>query len=626
MNTIRPGMLVYWRDSPAVVMELKGLTEAILRLVDSNKTGIAHVTELTTSPPSEQPTSRHHLLAKDKEWDKALERYELIKPLLENPQRTSEDVINVARTANKSTVTIYRWINRFNETGLVSSLLRAPRGDKGSPRIDVETQQIIDQQIESFFLKKERPSVSQLYERIKHECYSIDIQPPHRNTVYSRVRDIEGRKAVSRRYSPKQAREAYEPVTGKFPDADYPNAVIQIDHTKVDVIVVDEEHRLPIGRPFLTIGIDVATKMISGFCMTLDPPSALSAGLCIAQSVGRKEHWLAKRDITAEWPFYGKMSKIHVDNAKEFSGGMLLRACENHGITHELRPKGQPNYGPHVERAFRTFMEECHRLPGTTFSNISKKLEYDSEGNACLTLSELDLWFTVYIVHCYHHKKHRGICDIPPIKLYNQYVHGTSERLGVGLPAPIGDEEKFKLDFTPYVERTIQRSGVVIDNVHYYSPVLRKWINAKEPGAKQKKKFIFARDPRDISVVYFLDPDSESYVPIPYLNNTRPAVSLWELRAVIKKVREDEAYQVDEEVIFQGIKRMREIEESAVEKTRLAKQQRATEKRKRRMSARRTGWQNIHPTEKVDEVVTDTYTEQEDDLDVIEPFNDIQVK
>ncbi|MFP3467911.1 transposase, partial [Leifsonia sp. SIMBA_070] len=65
---------------------------------------------------------------------------------------------------------------------------------------------------------------------------------------------------------------------------------------------------------------------------------------------------MAKHDIAAEWPIYGKMQKIHVDNAKEFRGNMLTRACQQHGIILEYRPKGQPNYGPHVERAFRTFM------------------------------------------------------------------------------------------------------------------------------------------------------------------------------------------------------------------------------------------------------------------------------
>jgi hypothetical protein len=40
-------------------------------------------------------------------------------------------------------------------------------------------------------------------------------------------------------------------------EAPAPLSVVQIDHTKVDVTVVDPTTRLPIGRPTLTLAIDV---------------------------------------------------------------------------------------------------------------------------------------------------------------------------------------------------------------------------------------------------------------------------------------------------------------------------------------------------------------------------------
>ncbi|MGC4009422.1 MAG: DDE-type integrase/transposase/recombinase [Pseudomonas sp.] len=623
MKSIRPGQLVYWRNQPAVVLELKGFSDAILRTVDGGRTEVVNVADVTMGPTSADTHQRLHLMAKDKEWDKAVERYELIRPLLSLSTRETQDVQRVADEAGKSLTTVYRWLNRFEETGLVSSLLRTPRSDKGGQRLDDEVEQIIALQIQSYYLKQERPSVLKLYRRIKHECQEVDLVPPHKNTIYARAREIEQREMLRKRYSPRSAREKFEPLRGSFPGADYPNAVVQIDHTKVDVIVVDEEHRLPIGRPYLTLAIDVATKMVTGFRMTLDPPGASSAGLCIAHAVIRKEHWLAKRDIHAEWPVYGKMNKIHVDNAKEFRGNMLTRACQQHGIILEFRPRGQPNYGPHVERAFRTFMEECQSLPGTTFSSVQAKVDYDSEGRACMTLSELEQWFTVFVVYCYHHRAHKGINEIPPIKLYHQYVHGSASQPGVGLPAPIEDEESFRLDFTPFVERTVQRHGVVIDGIHYYAPILRRWVVSKGPDGVKTRTFIFARDPRDISVVYFLDPETLTYSPVPYLNNTRPAISLWELRAAVAQLRENPINHVDEDMIFQGIRKMREIEEAAVQKTRLARQQRATEKRKRRMAERRNGWSGVHTSASPVPASEDVSASWGDGD--IQPFNDIQL-
>lgn len=627
MKTIRPGQLVYWRNTAAIVIELKGLTDAILRIVDSSTIELAHVTDLTLSPISGEPSQALHLFSTDKNWSEVVERYETISPLLKPARRQLQDVQVVAKKLGVSIPTIYRWIKRFEESGLVSSLLRSSRSDKGKQRLNENLELIIDQQINGFFLKKERPSVVKLYNEIKNKCKIENLSPPHINTIHARIGKVDEREKLSKRYSSKQAREKHDPHRGKFPDADYPNAVVQIDHTPVDVIVVDEEHRLPIGRPYLTLAIDVATKMVTGFRMTLDPPGALSAGLCIAHAVKRKESWLAKRDILAEWPIYGKMNKIHLDNAKEFRGNMLTRACEQHGIILEHRPKGQPNYGPHVERAFRTFMGECHSIQGTTFSNVQARMEYDSEGKACMTLEELELWFTVFVVYCYHHRRHKGINDIPPIKMYYQFVHGTATQLGIGVMAPLEDEENFCLDFTPYLERTIQQGGVLINHVHYYAPVLRRWIGTVDKRTNKGRQFIFAYDPRDISVVYFLDPETKTYSPIPYLNSTRPAISLWELRAVLSRLKEDPVNHVDEEMIFKGIRMMRAIETAAIEKTRLAKQRRATEKRKIRMAERRKGWIGIHKTKSIyDPTTPESESLPSDSIDDdIQPFSDIQL-
>lgn len=622
MKTIRPGQLVYWHDQAAIVLELKGFSEAILRTVNDSRTEIGHVRDIRLHPASSQRKAASHLLAAKKEWNKALERYEIIRPLLENPQRETGDIRQIAKAAGKSLPTVYRWLKRFEETGLVSTLLRPERSDKGNSRLNEEVSDIISTQIGTHFLKKERPSVAEVYQVIKEKCIDDDLPYPCRNTVYARVRALEQREVLNRRYSSKQAREKYEPLKGKFPGADFPNAVVQIDHTPVDVIVVDSEHRLPIGRPYLTLAIDVATKMVTGFHMTFDPPSSSSAGLCIAHAVSQKEHWLAKRDLLAEWPIFGKMQKIHVDNAKEFHGQMLKRACEEHGIILEHRPKGLPNYGPHIERAFRTFMKKCQTLEGTTFSNVQSKLDYDAEGRASLTLEELELWFTIYVVFQYHHKRHKGNKNIPPINAYHQFIHGSATQPGIGLPAPIEDEEKFRLDFTPYFNRTVQRDGIVLDHIRYYAPTLRRWIESVDPVTQKKRTFIVARDPRDISVVYFFDPDTRSYCPIPYLDSSQPAISLWELKASVKKILESPASEVNESTIFAGAKKMRAIEAAGVEKTRLARQRRATEKRALKKTERRKGGLGIHTKNVPQPVVVHQLSEEAFDDD-LQPFDDI---
>jgi len=64
------------------------------------------------------------------------------------------------------------------------------------------------------------------------------------------------------------------------------------------------------------------------------------------------------------------------------------------------------------------------------------------------------------------------------------------------------DEFRLRMDFMPYVERSVKPYGLVVDQVTYYADVLRPWINVVDPKHKGHK-FIVRRDPRDISIVYF---------------------------------------------------------------------------------------------------------------------------
>ena len=93
---------------------------------------------------------------------------------------------------------------------------------------------------------------------------------------------------------------------------------VQIDHTVVDVIVVDERHRLPIGRPYVTVAIDVCSRCILDLVVTLEAPSALSVGLCLAHAVTDKRPGLERLEVECDWPMAGKPRQVDVANASEF--------------------------------------------------------------------------------------------------------------------------------------------------------------------------------------------------------------------------------------------------------------------------------------------------------------------
>jgi putative transposase len=184
------------------------------------------------------------------------------------------------------------------------------------------------------------------------------------------------------------------------------------------------------------------------------------------------------------------------------------------------------------------------------------------------------------------------------------------------LPDRLLDESRLRLDLMPYEERTVQPHGLVIDGIQYYDDVLRPWINALEPGdstGKRKRKFIVRRDPRDISQVYFFDPQLKQYFTIPYRNTTHPPISVWELREARRKLKEDGLKAVNEDLIFKAYNRLRALEDEAIKET----------KKARRAAQRRRLHQQIEPPEVA--ASTELNAMPVDNLDDIEPFDEIEV-
>ena len=112
-----------------------------------------------------------------------------------------------------------------------------------------------------------------------------------------------------------------------------PLELYQIDHTLVDVIVVDEVDRRPIGRPWLTVVIVVATRMIAGYYLSFDHPSSTSVALALSHAALPKDKYLRRFDLTTEWPVMGLLARVHLDNAEEFHARALERGCQEYGIS-----------------------------------------------------------------------------------------------------------------------------------------------------------------------------------------------------------------------------------------------------------------------------------------------------
>ncbi len=446
----------------------------------------------------------------DEAWERARRRAEIISPLAQSETVGHEAADMAAQALGLSRRQVYVLIRRARQgSGLVTDLVPGQSGGgKGKGRLPEPVERVIHELLQKRFLTKQKRSLAAFHREVTQVCKAQKLRVPARNTVALRIASLDPRKVIRRREGQDAARDL-QGVGGEPPAVTAPLEQVQIDHTVIDLIVVDDRDRQPIGRPYLTLAIDVFTRCVLGMVVTLEAPSAIdhtvidlivvddrdrqpigrpyltlaidvftrcvlgmvvtleapsavSVGLCLVHVACDKRPWLEGLNVEMDWQMSGKPLLLYLDNAAEFKSEALRRGCEQHGIRLDYRPLGQPHYGGIVERIIGTAMQMIHdELPGTTFSNPDQRGDYDSENKAALTLRELERWLTL-AVGTYHGSVHNGLLQ-PPAARWAEAV------ARVGVPAVVTRATSFLVDFLPILRRTLTRTGFVIDHIHYYA-------------------------------------------------------------------------------------------------------------------------------------------------------------
>lgn len=570
MKYINIGSVVTYKNRKVTIQKFLDFEKVIIQDSINRELDVAQISELDLESDSEiDPVYLDSI--NDEDWKLACERFAIIKPLIEAERKMQLEVnktVLVKELAKKHNVgysTIYRWLASYNTTNLVSSLVPfKPDGGRGKSRISNEVDQIIEDTIDNFYANGQLNSQVNTAIEVIRLCKNAGLNPPHPNTVYNRIKSSDSKNILNKRLGYSIVSQTIDATPGEFQEAKFPLDMFQIDHTVLDVIVVSEEDRTPMGRPYITVAIDVFSKMVAGFYISMDPPGSLGTGICISNAILPKEDICFKYNLKSKWPVWGIMKNIHLDNAKEFKSKMLIKNSEEYNFVINWRPKGKARYGAHIERYLGTLSKKIHALPGTTFESFKNRRNYDSEARATMTLSELEKWLHIQIVDIYHNEKHSGL-KMSPLMKFNEGILGSGKNHGIGIPLMKMNPDKVRLDFLPHIERTIQRTGVVIDHFRYYSEIFRSYLfdNARS-GNSTETNYIFKRDPRDITKIYFLDTKEARYIIIPAADLRRNEISLWEWRAAIKKANEQyPKCEITEQIIFDAHNRLRAIEENS---------------------------------------------------------------
>ena len=405
--------------------------------------------------------------------------------------------------------TVTKWIQQYREADCnINALLdrHALKGNRET-RLHPDIEDLIDQLIYDLYLTPERRSIKTVLGDINDQ---IDISNlgriesehlPHvgYECLKARIFELDAYDVYAARYGIRAASVKFR-STGEGARAELPLERAAIDHCRLDLFVVDEETGLPLGRPWLTVILDECTRVILGYSLSFDEPSALTVMRALRHAMLPKDDM---DDVNNPWPTWGVIRTLVVDNGPEFHGFSLDHAAGQFGTTVQTCPRRKPWYKGKIERYFRTLQSDLiSGIPGRTFSNIMEKGDYDSSKHALISLGTLNRILRIWTVDIYHQRRHTTLGESPVAKWAR-----LIDKVDRHLP---DSAEWVDAAFGKRDHRVLGHQGIQFDSLFYNSSDM---ASLRHRHGDRITVEIVTND-EDVGHLYVLCPDTGEYIKV----------------------------------------------------------------------------------------------------------------
>lgn len=537
----------------------------------------------------------------------AWRRYELLLPLLKKPRgdRTRAAIKAYAKSLQKthpsppdqkrsrvglaaSAGSLERWLRGFEESGydiraLVPGFIQ--RKDKGKGKLHDDLERIIRA---VFQLCKQKPAhrrledihkmvVNEVAKQNRFRKPDEQLEPPGETALYERIQAF-GADSILRRRASRLEAQAEQPYL-PGPETTRTLERVEIDSTKLDLFVVDEDDRFPIGRPVLTFALDHYSGFPLGVYVGFERHSYRSVMNCLLHTILPKVDTCALYGTKHRWIAFGLPETLVVDNDRPFVNQHIKDACGQLGIHLDQMPVQTPWFKAEIERFFRTNNTGfIHGLPGSSFSNVVARGDYDAIEHACISLKEFLRLLHVFLLDYYAQRPHGDLGFIPADRWNESLQAGFLPYLHTS-----AEETRTILYCTAF--RTISRNGIDFEALRYQSKDaqrLRKELPEEDtlegdededdeaPRTLQNGKRIRIKyDPADISKVYIFDAKQQKWIPIPAVDPTgyTQGLSIWKHR-VVRRYLLHKNQPADIYALAEALEHIQQIVEEAFNRTR----------------------------------------------------------
>lgn len=438
-----------------------------------------------------------------------------------------------------SAASVYRWWRRYRRTRSITALIDHRR-NAGRKMTGGIAYALFEETLNEVYLNPQKRSPLDVYENLRAKVirYNSDkpanqhVRPLSCATVYRWLNRLEQHIVDRARLGKYAADLKYRSVTGTL-KVKHILARIEIDHTPLDLIVIDKETNLPLGRPWLTLAVDVFSRAIVGFYIGFHHPSSYSVMQCLKRCILPKDDLLKRfPDIKNPWPAHGIPVMVVCDNGADLHSEAFAKICQEMGIILMFCPAKEPWWKGTIERLMRTINHGLiHKIPGTVFSSVDQRGDYASEKLAAVTMETLTHLVTKWIVDVYHQTHHRTIGVTP----YQKWAEGLAS---VVIELPAFPEQLDVLVGIPET-RTLFHYGIEYDKLRYNSPQLQT-LHMRRGETMQLQ---FKAYDEDVGYVHVFDPYNEVYFRVDAIDQEYaaglPRVVHTMIRASLRRKGED---------------------------------------------------------------------------------------
>lgn len=417
-----------------------------------------------------------------------------------------------------SPITLWRWHRRYKTTQDARALIpRIDRRGSSKLRQSARILQLATEAIEEAFKLSPRATGPSIYTRLlakidaenRQLSTTAHIRKPTLRTLYRMLGRVEAYQQVVFREGKAIAEKRFRLVKTSTQTSRILERV-EIDHTPLDLFLIDEKTGLPLGRPTLTAVIDHFSRMLLGYYLSYCGPSVAAVMGALRHAILPKPptvEILPKLHVEHTWPCYGSPDLMVVDNGLEFHSESLDGVAFDLGCRIQYCPKFEPRFKGTIERYLGTLNRFfSHQLPGTSLARLHERGDYDPQKHAVLTLAEFNQIFQKWVLDVYAQTVHRGTHETPWARW-----HEGMKRREPELPDSV---RALQRRIGQVEERALRHDGVLLHGIRYNSAALAPILCAYGIGTKVRVLY----DHEDLGDIQVWGPDDAEPICVPALD------------------------------------------------------------------------------------------------------------